>query len=98
MELRQEHRDRDETQISVLEALADRHKEGMTVFELRSVVDTDIDDLEMALSGLQRDGLVAVEENGDRTVFVVASSAIEPETERRENIGFFAWLKGRLGF
>ncbi|MFW5922431.1 MAG: DUF6432 family protein [Halodesulfurarchaeum sp.] len=99
MQLRREHRNRDETQRAVLEALADRHEEGMTLFELRSVVDTDIDQLEAALSGLQESGLVAVEDDGDRTVFVVASGAIEPESGAVEDEpGFFDWLRGKLGF
>ncbi|MFB6086528.1 MAG: DUF6432 family protein [Halodesulfurarchaeum sp.] len=99
MKLRAEHRDRDETQRAVLEALADRHEEGMTLFELRSVVDTDIDQLEVALTGLQEAGLVAVETDGERTVFVVASKAIEPESGSEEAApGFFAWLKAVLGF
>jgi predicted transcriptional regulator len=98
MQLRREHRDREDTQRAVLEALADRHAEGMTVFELRSVVDTDIDDLERALSGLQQAGLVSVEDGGERTVFVVASEAIEPETAPETEPSFFEWLKGRLGF
>lgn len=98
MRLRQEHRDREETEVAVLQALADRHEEGMTLFEMRSVVDTDIDGLERALSGLQESGLVAVEENGDRTVFVIGSSAIEAEDEPDVEESFFGWLKGRLGF
>ena len=98
MQLRREHRDREDTQRVVLEALADRHAEGMTVFELRSVVDTDIDDLETALSGLQQAGLVTVENDGERTVFVVASEAIEPESGPETEPGFLEWLKGRLGF
>lgn len=98
MRLRREHRDRDETEVEVLQALADRHEEGMTLFEMRSVVDTDIDGLERALSGLQESGLVAVEENGERTVFVIGSSAIEAENGPDVEESFVGWLKGRLGF
>ena len=42
------HRDRDETEVAVLDALADRQSEGMSVLELRSHVDADIDRLEEA--------------------------------------------------
>jgi predicted transcriptional regulator len=98
MRLRQEHRDREETEVAVLQALADRHDEGMTLFELRSIVNTDIDGLERALSGLQHSGLVTVEEDGNRTVFLIASSAIEPERQPQTEESFFGWLKGLLGF
>jgi predicted transcriptional regulator len=97
MRLRQEHRDRDETEVAVLQALADRHEEGVTLFELRSIVGTDIDGLERALSGLQDSGLVAVEEDGNRTVFVIESTAIEPEGEPETTESFFDWLKSQFG-
>lgn len=98
MRLRQEHRDRVKTEVAVLQALADRHEDGMTLFELRSMVNTDIDGLERALSGLQHSGLVTVDEDGNRTVFLIASSAIEPEHEPETDESFFGWLKGLLGF
>lgn len=100
MQLRPEHRTRSDTQRAVLEALADRHEEGMTLFELRSVVDADIDQLEAALSGLQESGLVAVSDDGERTMFVVASAAIEPESgpQEEEEPGFFEWVRKVLGF
>ena len=99
MQLRPEHRNRSETQQAVLEALADRHAEGMTLFELRSITDSNIDQLETALSSLQESGLVAVEDDGERTVFVVASAAIEAETDSgEEEPGFIEWVRGLLGF
>jgi len=98
MKLRREHRNRDETEIAVLEALADRHEEGMTLFELRSSIGVDIDELETALSGLQHSGLVSVEREETRTVFVVDSGAIETEEEGAEDISFFEWLQKQFGF
>lgn len=56
------YRDRDDVEVAILEALVDRHEEGMTVFELRSEVGADIDEIEAALSALNRDGLIEVEE------------------------------------
>ncbi|MDR5656639.1 DUF6432 family protein [Halodesulfurarchaeum sp. HSR-GB] len=97
MKLRQEHRDREETEVAVLQALADRHEEGMTVFELRSIVGADIDDLEAALSGLQSAGLVSIDHDAERAVFVVAESAIEAERSEPEP-GFFEWLRELIGF
>ena len=61
MQAKPEYRDRDDTEVAVLDALVDRTEEGMTVFELRSGVETDIDDLEEALADLKDDGLITVE-------------------------------------
>jgi predicted transcriptional regulator len=98
MHLRREHRDREDTEVAVLDALADRHEEGMTVFELRSVVGADIDELETALSGLQSSGLVSVDRDGKRTVFLIEESAIEPETGPDTERGVLEWLSDRFGF
>lgn len=97
MQLRREHRDRTDTEVAVLDALADQHEEGMTVFELRSVVGTDIDELETALSGLQSSGLVSVEREETRTVFLIDESAIEPEGEPDTERGVLEWLSDRFG-
>ena len=65
MQVKGEYRDREETQVAVLDALVDRTEEGMTVFELRSDADVDIDDLEAALSELKQAGLITVENDDD---------------------------------
>ena len=39
MQAKGEYRDREETQVAVLDALVDRTEEGMTVFELRADAD-----------------------------------------------------------
>ena len=74
-----EYRDRDETQVAVLDALADRRDEGMTVFELRSRVDVDIDHLEGALGQLKRDSLIEVNNESDRTVIVPEEGVVGPD-------------------
>ncbi|WP_336000957.1 DUF6432 family protein [Halorientalis halophila] len=84
MRAKREYRDRDETQVAVLDALADRHHDGMTVFELRSRVDADIDELESALAELKADGLIEATEEEDRTVILPESHAIgqyDPDEE-----------------
>jgi DNA-binding transcriptional ArsR family regulator len=84
MRAKREYRDRDETQVAVLDALADRRDEGMTVFELRSQVDIDIDGLEGALSDLKADGLIEVEDDGERTVILPEDHAVgqyDPDEE-----------------
>jgi hypothetical protein len=97
MRLRPEYRDRDDTELAVLDALADRHEGGMTLFELRSSLGVDIDELETALTGLQHSGLVSVAEDGQRTVFVVDQAAIEPEQGQTEDVGVLEWLRGQFG-
>jgi hypothetical protein len=79
MRIRPAFRERDDVEVTVLDALADRGEEGMTVFELRSHVDADIDDLESALANLKADGLIDAEENGHRTVILVDERVIPDE-------------------
>ncbi|MFB6152763.1 MAG: DUF6432 family protein [Halodesulfurarchaeum sp.] len=96
MRLRREYRSRDDTEVAVLEALVDRQDDGMTVFELRSRVGTDIDELETALASLKDDGLISAEEVDGRTLITVDSDAsVEegPEDDR----GFVDVVREKLG-
>jgi DNA-binding transcriptional ArsR family regulator len=68
MTVKREFRDRSDVEVEILDALVDRSEDGMTVFELRSVVGVDIDEIERGLESLKRDDLIDVEENGNRTV------------------------------
>lgn len=84
MQAKREYRDRDGTQVAVLDALVDRHEEGMTVFELRSHADVDIDRIEEALAELKSAGLIEVEKEGGTTRIypdgrVVPEPGVEPE-------------------
>lgn len=84
MRAKPEYRDRPETEVAVLDALGDRPDDGMTVLELRSRVDADIDRLEAALGELKDDGLIEVTRDGDRTVFTPESGVVgayEPDDE-----------------
>ncbi|NLV08872.1 MarR family transcriptional regulator [Halomicrobium mukohataei] len=84
MRAKPEYRDRPDTQVAVLDALADRPEDGMTVFELRSRVDADIDHLEDALAELKADTLIEVTRDGERTVFSPRSGVVgehEPTDE-----------------
>lgn len=96
MRVRSEFRERRDVEVAVLDALADRREEGMTVFELRSRVDADIDDLEDALSALKADGLIDAEENGDRTVILVEERAM-PEEPTDEERSWLDRLFSRIG-
>lgn len=97
MRVRPEYRRRDDTEVAVLEALADRYDEGMTVFELRSGVGADIDELEQALSNLKEADLISAEDAGERTLITVESSVVESEAPEAENGDFFQRLLDRLG-
>ncbi|KAA9399923.1 MarR family transcriptional regulator [Haloarcula sp. CBA1130] len=76
MRAKPEYRDRDDTEVAVLDALADRRDEGMTVFELRSRTEENIDRIEDALASLKADGLIEVEDNGERTVILPGEGVV----------------------
>jgi len=94
-----EYRNRPAVEVSVLDALVDRADEGMTVLELRAVVDSDIDDIERALSALKDDGLISVDEQAGTVRIQPADHVIDtnpsPETDDRT---LFDVIRDRLGF
>lgn len=83
MQAKREYRDRDRTEVAVLDSLVDRTEEGMTVFELRADVEVNIDDLETALARLKDDGLITVE-NDDRPMRIHPADRVVPEFEPDE--------------
>lgn len=91
-----EYRDRDDTQVAVLDALADRQDEGMTVFELRTRVDVDIDTLEAALADLKEDGLIEATEEDQRTVILPEDGVVGSVDEDEES--FLDGIRDRLPF
>ena len=97
MRAKPEFRDRDDTEVAVLDALADRRDEGMTVFELRSQVDVDIDALEDALSDLKEDGLIEVTDEGKRTVILPEDGVVGPVDPGDEE-SVVDWVRDRLPF
>ena len=86
------YRDRDETEVAVLDALADRNGEGMTVFEIRAVVDEDLDTIEAALAALKADGLIDATQEGKQTVITVDERVIGPSYPEN-GVGFFETLR-----
>ncbi len=97
MAAKREFRDRDESQVAVLDALVDRGREGMTVLELRAAVDADIDRIEGALSALKDDGLITVDHEGDRVLIYPADRVVpDPDDDADERSAFDA-LRDRLG-
>ncbi|WP_340098910.1 DUF6432 family protein [Salinibaculum salinum] len=97
MEAKPEYRDRDEAEVAVLDALADRAEEGMTVFELRSHVDVDIDRLEDALADLKSDDLITVDDDENRTVIVPEDHVIGP-ADTADEPGFVDKIRRRFPF
>ncbi|PSQ01406.1 MarR family transcriptional regulator [Halobacteriales archaeon QS_5_70_17] len=79
MRAKREYRNRDETQVAVLDALVERGQEGMTVLELRTRVDAEIDRLEEALEALKREDLIATERRGGRLTITPADRVVPEE-------------------
>ena len=98
MRARREFRDRRDVEVEVLDALVDRAEEGMTVFEVRAAVDTDIDDIEAALAALKQDGLISVEDGDDRVVILVDDRVVpDPDADHHEEQGYLDALRERFG-
>jgi len=96
MQARREFRNRDDVQVAVLDALVDRQGEGMTVFELRSHVNADIDEIEDALSALKSDDLIAAEDNDGRTLITVDERVI-PGGEDENDPSILDAIRRKIG-
>jgi DNA-binding transcriptional ArsR family regulator len=83
-------RDREQVEVAVLDALAERAEDGMTVLELRAQVDADIDSLERGLTALERDGLIEVSQEGSRTLIRPADHVVGPVEDEDEPSGLDA--------
>lgn len=98
MRARREFRDRRDVEVEVLDALVDRAGEGMTVFEVRAAVDTDIDDIEAALAALKQDNLISVDGGDDQVVILVDDRVIpDPDAEHHEEQGYLDAIRDRFG-
>jgi hypothetical protein len=98
MKARREFRNRRDIEVSVLDALVDRHEEGMTVFELRAAVDADIDTLEDALAALKSEELIVVEESQQRVLIHPDERVIpDPGEPIQEDTSLLDRLRKRIG-
>ena len=98
MQAKREYRDREGAQVAVRDALVDRSEEGMTVLELRSHVDAEIDELESALSALKSEGLIEVSNDGERTVIYPDDRVVPaPDTAQGES-SLIEEIRRRLPF
>lgn len=100
MRVAQGYRDRDAVEVAILDALVDRNVEGMTVFELRSHVETDIDSIETALASLKEDGLIVVENGTGQpgSTTIKPADRVVPTGVENEDESFAEWLRDRLPF
>ena len=100
MRAKPEYRNRDRTEVAVLDTLVDRAEDGMTVFELRAAVEVDIDELESALSTLKADDLIVVESDTSRTVIKPDERVVPDQPtdgdDTEPTIG--DWLRERFPF
>ncbi|WP_254762107.1 DUF6432 family protein [Natrinema marinum] len=98
MRAKREYRNREGTEVAVLDELVDRADDGMSVFELRAAVEVDIDELEDALATLKEDDLIVVESGGE-TVIKPAERVVpdEPADEDDEQ-SLGEWLRERIPF
>ena len=101
MPVKTEFRDRDDIDVAILDALVDRSDEGMTVFELRTHVGADIDDIEQALHALKEENLIIVE-NSDhgvgQPVIKPADTVIPSEQPDDDSSSFVEQLREWLPF
>ena len=97
MQAKPEYRDRPDTEVAVLDALADRNGDGMTVFEIRTKVGEDIDSIEDALAELKADELITVEPTGSEALITVEERVIGP-ADRSKSGDLFEQLRKKMPF
>ena len=95
MPVKREYRGRSDVQVAVLDALVEREGEGMTVLELRTRVDAEIDRIEEALGTLKQDGLIAVEREESR-VLIRPDERVVPEAAETESPSLVDRLRDRF--
>lgn len=98
MRAKREYRNRETTEVAVLDELVNRTEDGMTVLELRAAVSVDIDELETALAELKADDLITVEQRGSRTVIRPDQQVIPDDSEPAERPSVIEQLRQRFPF
>ncbi|WP_255170581.1 DUF6432 family protein [Natrononativus amylolyticus] len=98
MRAKREFRDRESTEVAVLDALVNRTEDGMTVFELRAAVSVEIDALEDALATLKADDLITVETRGGETVIKPADRVVPDDPVETDEESLTDWIRKRMPF
>lgn len=91
-------RQEDERDAAVLAVLSERPEEGMTIFELRSQVDADIDTIESSLERLKSRDLIETEQADDRLTIRPTEAAMDVTEERSETPSWIDQIRERLPF
>lgn len=97
MRAKREFRDRQRTQVAVLDALVNRAEDGMTVFELRAAVSVEIDELEESLAALKEDSLIEVDDRGSRTVIKPDDRVVPADADDADD-SLTDWVRERMPF
>jgi DNA-binding transcriptional ArsR family regulator len=92
-----EYRDRPAVEVDILDALVEHADEGMTVLELRAVVDSDIDRIETGLSTLKDDGLITVDRQDGTVRIQPADHVINTDPTPDDDQTLVDVLRDRLG-
>lgn len=98
MQAKREFRSRDETEVAVLDALVDQPEEGMTVLELRTKVNVDIDTLEGALSSLKEEALIDTDRSDEQLVIIPADRVVPEEEDENNDQSMYDDIRDRLPF
>ncbi|MCU4743833.1 DUF6432 family protein [Halobacteria archaeon AArc-m2/3/4] len=99
MRAKQEYRDRESTEVAVLDELVNRTDDGMTVFELRAAVEVDIDALEAALADLKEDDLITAEHRESQTVIKPDERVVPDEpVDDDDGESIADWIRKRIPF
>lgn len=93
---RRDDQDRDEVERAILDALVAGPSTGMTLFELRSRVEFDIEALEPALTRLREEELIAVDYAEDRSVIRAAEGVHDESDHPPDPPGLFERLRRRF--
>jgi len=93
MPAKAEFRDRDGTQVAVLDALVGHADEGLTVLDLRARVDADIDAIEAALESLKAENLIRTDREDGR-LRIYPDDRVLPEENEEEEPTLFGRLAG----
>lgn len=92
-------RDQDEVKVAIIEALADRSEQGMTIFELRARTDIDIDTLESHLTELKQDRFIKIDESSnDQIVIKPTERALNSTQSNEPSSSLLDELRDRLPF
>jgi len=96
MRAKREYREREDTQVEVLDALVERG-EGMTVLELRTRVEAEIDDIEEALGALKEAELICAERDDGRLV-IRPDERVIPDVDDDDEPTLVERVRERLPF